>query len=264
MNSFVVALSVDLLVMILCYVYCQSRQRAGLVDAAWAFCIAVTAIGAAVLHTQGDVLVRWVIGAMTGLWFARLSWHLARRYWQEDQEDSRYAAMRKALKDHQSIGFFGFFMAQALMALLFSVPMLLLTAQPTAVWSSGYQVWLTIAVIIAVVAFIGETVADQQLYRFKQVTANRGKTLRSGLWRYSRHPNYFFEFVHWFAYLALAVGAGPWPLALAALGPVVMFVFLYRFTGIPYTEQQALRSRGEDYAQYQRSTSAFFPLPPSS
>ncbi|NEL81289.1 MAG: DUF1295 domain-containing protein, partial [Xanthomonas perforans] len=76
--------------------------------------------------------------------------------------------------------------------------------------------------------------------------------------------NYFFEFVHWFAYLALAVGAGPWPLALAALGPVVMFVFLYRFTGIPYTEQQALRSRGEDYAQYQRSTSAFFPLPPSS
>ena len=114
------------------------------------------------------------------------------------------------------------------------------------------------------VAVGGEALADRQLSAHKADPANRGKTCRKGLWRYSRHPNYFFEFVHWFAYLALAVGAGPWPVALCALGPVVMFVFLYRFTGIPYTEQQALRSRGEDYAQYQRTTSAFFPLPPSS
>lgn len=261
MNSIVMALGFDVVVMLLCYIYCQSRQRAGLVDAAWAFCISVTAIGAALLQSQGDVLVRWVVGGLTGLWFARLSWHLARRYWQEDEEDSRYAAMRKALKQHQAVGFFGFFMAQALMALLFSVPMLLLTAQPSAVWSSGYQVWLAMAVVIGLVALIGETVADQQLYRFKQDTANRGKTLRTGLWRYSRHPNYFFEWLHWFAYPIIGIGTG---MSYLWIYPLLMFGFLYYFTGIPFSERQALRNRGEDYRQYQQQTSLFFPWKPNA
>jgi steroid 5-alpha reductase family enzyme len=89
------------------------------------------------------------------------------------------------------------------------------------------------------------------------VAANRGHTCRDGLWRYSRHPNYFFEWLHWWAYVPLSLGAaGGWATILA---PLVMLFFLFCVTGIPATEAQALQSRGADYRQYQRTTSAFFP-----
>ena len=103
------------------------------------------------------------------------------------------------------------------------------------------------AATVWLVSVGGESLADAQLARFRANPANRGKTCRSGLWRYSRHPNYFFEWLHWFAYVLLAAGS---PLHwLAWSGPVVMYVFLRWISGIPWTEQQALRSRGEDYAR---------------
>jgi steroid 5-alpha reductase family enzyme len=82
------------------------------------------------------------------------------------------------------------------------------------------------------------------------------------LWKYSRHPNYFFEWTHWFAYVLLAVGSAY--IGLAWAGPVVMFVFLRWISGIPYTEAQALRTRGEDYRDYQRRTSMLFPWFPKT
>ena len=80
-----------------------------------------------------------------------------------------------------------------------------------------------------------------------------------GLWGWSRHPNYFFEWVHWWAYVLIGRGD---PLTL--IGPVVMLALLLKGTGIPYTERQALRSRGDTYRAYMRTTSAFVPWPPSS
>jgi steroid 5-alpha reductase family enzyme len=106
-------------------------------------------------------------------------------------------------------------------------------------------------------AVLGETVADRQLAGFRADPANRGAVCRRGLWRLSRHPNYFFEWVQWWAYVLIGRGA---PLTL--IGPAAMLVFLFRVTGIPYTERQALRSRGEAYREYQRATSAFVPWPP--
>ncbi len=103
----------------------------------------------------------------------------------------------------------------------------------------------------------GEAIADRQLAKFRANPANKGKTCRDGLWRYSRHPNYFFEWLHWFAYVLLAIGS---PIAwLAWAGPLVMYVFLRWISGIPYTEAQALRTRGEDYARYQRTTPMLIP-----
>ncbi len=81
--------------------------------------------------------------------------------------------------------------------------------------------------------------------------------MERGLWRYSRHPNYFFEWLHWFTYVLLAVGSPLWWLAWS--GPLVMYLFLRYLSGVPFTEKQALRSRGEDYRDYQRSTPMFFP-----
>jgi steroid 5-alpha reductase family enzyme len=112
-----------------------------------------------------------------------------------------------------------------------------------------------IAVWVASIA--GESIADRQLARFRADPAHRGRTCRAGLWRYSRHPNYFFEWLHWFTYVALAVGSPlPW---LSLAGPIVMYVFLRWVSGIPFTEAQALRTRGEDYRRYQQSTPLLFP-----
>jgi steroid 5-alpha reductase family enzyme len=120
-------------------------------------------------------------------------------------------------------------------------------------------IWLVSAVLIWVFAVAGETLADAQLARFRTTPGNQGLVCREGLWRYSRHPNYFFEWLHWFSYVALASGA-----AISWLGPVLMYVFLRWLSGIPHTEAQALRTRGELYRTYQRTTPMLIPWFPRS
>ena len=115
----------------------------------------------------------------------------------------------------------------------------------------GAGIWL--------IAVVGEGVADKQLADFKRDPANSGQVCKRGLWRFSRHPNYFFEWVHWFAYLAIGARMSESIGYAALVGPVVMLVFLVFVTGIPYTEMRALQSKGEAYRQYQRETNAFFP-----
>ena len=114
--------------------------------------------------------------------------------------------------------------------------------------------------MIWLIAVSGESLADWQLSAFRHDPANAGQVCQRGLWRYSRHPNYFFEWLHWWAYVCLAAGS-PWG-GLALAGPAAMLYFLLKVTGVPPTEAQALKSRGDAYRQYQRTTSVFFPWPP--
>ena len=110
------------------------------------------------------------------------------------------------------------------------------------------------------IALAGESLADRQLDAFRRDPANRGRTCRVGLWSWSRHPNYFFEWLVWVAYWLFAC-ASPWGWT-TLFCPALMLYFLFRVTGIPATEAQALRTRGDDYREYQRTTSAFVPLLP--
>ncbi|ARP82867.1 hypothetical protein CAL12_19980 [Bordetella genomosp. 8] len=231
----------------------QSRHRnAGIVDVIWSLGMGASALLIAATG-QGSGIARICLAVMAGVWAARLAWHIWRRVRQE--EDGRYRALREHWHGHQG-KFFGLFMFQAGLVGLFCLPFLAVGASPAA----GMPVVL--ALLIWVAAAAGEIVADLQLDRFRDDPANRGRTCRDGLWRYSRHPNYFFEWCQWFAYVALAWGS---PLAwLAWLGPVLMFVFLRWISGVPYTEKQALRSRGDDYRDYQGRTPAFFPWFPKS
>ncbi len=105
-------------------------------------------------------------------------------------------------------------------------------------------------------AFWGQTTADRQLAAHRADPARRGHVLDTGLWRLSRHPNYFFEWLHWLAYPLLGLAAGLWGLWL---WPLLMYVFLRYLTGVPFAEQQALRRRGAAYAAYQARTPVFFP-----
>ncbi len=244
--SFILAV----IVMFAGWLYEGKTRNAGVVDVLWAGLMAFLPVYYAVL-SDGDLLLRLVAGGIMSLWYIRLFWHLSGRVFSE-QEDGRYRYLRQYWGSNTHRNHFFFFQFQALLAFVFTLPVWWLSqAQPV---NTG---WIYIAVILAVGAGFGVFIADRQLQDFRQDPANKGQVCERGLWYYSRHPNYFFEWLHWFCYplLGLSIAGGGW----LWLAPLVMLAFLYFITGIPYTEQQALRSRGDAYRRYQETTSAFIP-----
>lgn len=244
-------LGVVALVMLVTWFIARASANAGIVDVVWSASMGALALYYA-LAAEGDPTRRWLLALIACTWSARLTVYLWRRVVGKE-EDGRYQAMRAALGAKADRGFFWFFQAQALVAVTLSLPFLVVAGAGTPL-APG---WVVAALGVWLVALGGEAIADHQLDRFRRDPANRGRTCRAGLWRWSRHPNYFFEWLHWFAYVALSAGAAWWWSLL--FGPLLMLALLYRVTGIPYTELQALKSRGEDYRDYQRTTSAFFP-----
>ena len=237
------------LMMSLGWFWQRSRVNAGIVDVLWAGGTGMSAVLFA-MSGDGAAWPRVILAVLGGLWAVRLTAHLWTRV-RGEAEDGRYRNLRAHWNGSQ-FKFFLFFQLQALLILLFSLPFLAVARNP-----HGFGAWMLIGIMIWLVSVIGEAIADSQLARFRDDRANQGRTCREGLWRYSRHPNYFFEWLHWFAYVCLALGS---PVAyLAWAGPAVMYVFLRWISGIPYTETQALRSRGDDYRAYQRSTSMIIP-----
>lgn len=237
------------LMMSLGWLWQRPRSNAGIVDVLWAGGVGGSAALFALLG-DGDFWPRVILAVLGGLWGTRLAMHLWKRV-RGEPEDGRYQNLRAHWHGSQ-FKFFLFFQFQALLIVLFSLPFLAVARNPRTLGP-----WMLIGIAIWLVSVIGEAAADRQLARFRADPANRGHTCRDGLWRYSRHPNYFFEWVHWFAYVCIAIGS---PIAwLAWAGPLVMYVFLRWISGIPYTEMQALRSRGDDYHAYQRSTPMLIP-----
>lgn len=225
--------------------------NAGIVDVGWGIVIAGIATAFAGLG-DGDYIRRALLAAMVLAWGSRLAWHIHARS-HGKPEDGRYTQLRQEWAPNVQLGIFRFYQYQALAALVFTLPFI----APSLNASPNLSVLEIIAVVIWLVAFVGETVADAQLERFKIEARGSKKTCRVGLWKFSRHPNYFFEWLVWCAFaLFSAASPGGW---VAVICPVGLLYVLLKVTGIPYAEQQALRSRGDDYRDYQRTTSAFIP-----
>ena len=239
-------------IMIALWLVQRKTANAGIVDVGWAGSIGILGLLFAIT-SDGYTMRRVLVGAMIGIWSSRLAWHLLTDRVLGHLEEGRYRTLRAKWGERTDRNLFLFFQAQAVLALLFALPVFAVArneAGPLTVWDyAGVAIWLVAAGCTAL--------ADRQLARFKSRPENRGKTCREGLWRYSRHPNYFFEWLHWWTYAAMAVGSAWWWSPVAA--PLVMLFFLLKVTGIPPTEAQALASRGEDYRAYQRTTSAFVP-----
>lgn len=231
------------------------RSNYGTVDVGWTAGVGLMAVFCA-LAGGGWPLRRLLVGLMGGLWAFRLAYYIVVDRVLAPREDGRYQRMRAYWGARADPYFLAFFMAQTFLVTLFALPFLPLVrnSAPT------LRGWEIAGVLLWAAAVAGEALSDRQLVRFRRNPDNKGKTCRNGLWRYSRHPNYFFEWLHWWAYVLFGIGAAGWVLTL--VGPVLMLLFLFRLTGIPYTEQQALSSRGEDYRRYQRTTSVFIPWPP--
>jgi steroid 5-alpha reductase family enzyme len=252
----VIALVMAQMAMAVVWLVAMRIRNAGIVDVAWAASFSLLAFFFAATG-PGAIHRRLLIGGMMLLWSARLAFHLYRRVRRlHPAEDSRYEQLRKEWAPDADRRFFVFFQAQGLSNVLLSAPIFVACLNRT----PGIAALEWIGTALWVIAVSGETIADRQLERFKKDPANRGRTCRVGLWRYSRHPNYFFEWLVWVAYFAFALPSpGGW---LTVFCPLVILYLLLRVTGIPRTEIEALKSRGDEYREYQRTTSAFFPLPP--
>jgi steroid 5-alpha reductase family enzyme len=240
------------------------RQRrtgdATAVDAGWGASLALLALLDGIVG-PGDAAHRVLVAIVGGVEYERIALVVIRRI--GHGEDGRYRELRKRWRGRgrEQLTFAIFYQAQALLAAVLSVPFLLAAfnrhrgLEPIE-WV-GAALWLVCASL--------ELVADRQLARFKRDPANRGGVMRSGLWRYSRHPNYFFQWLVWIACALIALAA-PWGW-IGLLSPALILYLVLFVTGVPPAEEQSLRSRGDAYRRYQRETSAFvprFPRTPST
>jgi steroid 5-alpha reductase family enzyme len=239
-------------VMLVLWIIQRRTGNAGVVDVAWSAGLGLMALFFA-LTSDGLPERRFLLAILAGGWSFRLAYYLIRDRVIGAPEDGRYVRLRESWGSDFQFKLLLFFEFQALLVLVFSLPYLVVAHNRQA----GLSFLDLLGAAIVVLSISGEAVADRQLARFRNDPHNRGKTCRNGLWRYSRHPNYFFEWLHWWGYVLLGFGAAAWWLTF--LGPALMLVFLYKITGIPATEEQALSSRGEDYRRYQETTSQFFP-----
>jgi steroid 5-alpha reductase family enzyme len=230
-------------------------QNAAIVDFGWALSLVFLASFYAI---RGDAGL-WrgpLMAGMVGVWGLRLAFYLLFTRVIGQPEEGRYQELRAHWGARVQSRFFMFFQAQGLLNIVLAVPFLVVALNPRRALShleyAGAVLW--------VFAFLGEVLADAQLARFKANSVNRGTVCSIGLWRFSRHPNYFFEWLIWVSYALFALASPHGYLGL--ISPALILFFLLKVTGIPATEAQALRSKGEAYRRYQQTTSVFIPWIP--
>ena len=237
--------------MFLTWLCAKRLKNASYVDALWAYGVGL--LGASYLYfSEGDSFRNQALTIVLGIWSLRLGTYLLRRCL-GGKEDSRYRYYREKWGERTDALFFFFFQKQAFWVVLFASPMLVVGANPEP-WGKLDLIGLCIWVF----GMTGVCLADLQLSRFKaRAKQGQDKVCRNGLWRYSRHPNYFFEWVLWMSYVFWGWGAtgGPWLLFL----PVILLAFFLKFTGIPHVEARKMETAGKEYEEYRKSTSAFIP-----
>lgn len=242
--------------MTLVYGLARVIKNAGIVDVFWAFGFSLL-ITLYLLYGGGHWIQKLLTASMGYLASIRLTWHILKRFLKEHPvEDPRYTAFKVYFHEHPEWMTFWVFQLQGVLMTAVSLPFLLACSKT----SAALSVIEYLAIAIFFTAFLGEALADYQLTAFKNNPDNRGKTCQTGLWRYSRHPNYFFQWLIWVAFALFALPA-PWGWT-GIIAPICMLHFLVNVTGIKATEAHAVQSR-KDYAEYQKTTSPFIPWFPS-
>jgi len=234
----------------------QRTRNAGIVDVGWAGSFAlVTAVFA--WRADAPVTAWGPLAVLVAMWSLRLTGYLIARGSTRSPEEGRYRELRRTWSPHEARRFFVFFQVQAaltgILSTGFVVPFLRVP------WDTG---WLRgLGAAITVVGIAGEATADAQLARFKRAAASTGLVCDVGLWRFSRHPNYFFEWCVWIGLAVYGLAFGSWGL-IALVPQAIILASILGVTGIPPTETQAIRSRGDAYRAYQARVSKFVPWPP--
>lgn len=230
-------------------------KKWAIVDPFWSFSVGFNALLYAILSANLETTRQWLICAVCVVYSLRLGGHLMSRFLSHEEDDPRYVEFAREWGDKAKPRMLLFFQFQALGSAALSIPIFVSISAS----DSGYAFIDYIGISIAVAALIGEAIADRQLKHFKKSNHSSSAICKEGLWRYSRHPNYFFQWLFWVAFIPLGIGSPWWWLTF--ISPVLMYHFLNNVTGIPPTEKRSLESKGDAYRKYQEETSAFFPLP---
>ncbi len=249
---------VCIITMFFTWLYAIRIDNFSIVDIVWSFnfpLIAIVLFGLA----DGFWLRKFILLVIVVIWGTRLGTHLLIRIRKHiQQEDGRYLTLRKKWATNLNGQFLTFYMMQAASNVFLAIPFILIANNAnetiTTIEIAGISLWL--------VAIIGEWTSDKQLSNFKKNPNNKGLVCNVGLWSWSRHPNYFFEFLIWVSYAVFA-----WPCQygwIAVLAPLFILYLLLKVTGIPMNEEQSINSKGQAYIDYQKTTSKFIPLPPKN
>jgi steroid 5-alpha reductase family enzyme len=239
-----------LVVMLLTWGLSVRLQDVSIVDPVWGPSFALVAIVVAVAG-GGDAAHRVILAVATSLWGLRLGSHLLRRKLHERGEDRRYAAMRSRDPARFAVrSLYTIFLTQGVLIWVISLPL-----QVAAGRHQEVGVVTVAGLVVFAVGLAFEAIGDEQLRAFKADPANRGQVMDRGLWRYTRHPNYFGDACVWWG---LWLASGVWWTVFA---PLVMSFLLIRVSGKGLLERD-IAERRPGYAEYIRRTSGFVPLPP--
>ncbi|CAL75024.1 conserved hypothetical protein; putative membrane protein [Bradyrhizobium sp. ORS 278] len=239
----------------------QRTGNSGWVDTIWTFSVGLVGAVGAIWPVDGASpnTRQWLVAVLVAIWALRLGSHVAMRSRGID-DDPRYAEFARQWGEAAPRRMFVFLQQQAWGGIPLVFAMFVAAHAP----APELRLQDYLGILVLFIGIAGEGLADAQLKAFRTDPANKGKVCDIGLWRWSRHPNYFFEWMCWLAYPVIALSLdNPWGLA-SLLAPLLMYYILVHVTGIPPLEEQMLRSRGDRYRAYQARTSAFFPLPPNS
>lgn len=235
--------------------------NSGWVDTIWTFGLGVVGVLGALVPGAGPGEAIWrqyLVAAVIAIWALRLGLHIAVRT-RGVTDDPRYAKLQKNWGGDAPKQMFLLLQKQALVSIPLGISILLAAWNPT----QAFRIQDMLGILVLFAGIFGEALSDGELRRFRADPANRGRVCDQGLWGWSRHPNYFFEWLGWLAYPLLAIdfsGAYPWGW-LALAGPACMYWLLVHASGIPPLEEHMLETRGAAFRAYQARTNAFFPAP---
>jgi steroid 5-alpha reductase family enzyme len=239
--------------MAMVWLWSYKIKNAGVVDIFWSYNFPVIAI-ILLVFAPGFESRKILLCAMVAVAGLRLGTHLAIRIFKHlHEEEPRYKQIRDDWGANADKKMFGFFQMQAISNVLLAIPFFIsmMNTNPE-ILPLEY-----VGLILWIISVLGETISDRQLANFKKDATNKGKVCDTGLWNYSRHPNYFFEWLMWVSYFVFALASPHGYIAI--ISPAIILYLLLKVTGIPTTEQQSLKTKGEAYKKYQASTSNFVP-----
>ena len=248
-------------VMVAAWIFGLRRGNGGWTDVFWTFGSGAALAGAALVPLSWGAAPgprQWLVAGLVALWSIRLGRYIAGRV-DGHPEDPRYARFRQDWGAAYPRNMLFVALPQAPATALLALSILLAARTPGAISLRD-----VLGVAVLVVAILGEGLADAQMKMFKAAPANQGQVCDAGLWGWSRHPNYFFEWLGWLAYPLIALDLARPVTWLSFAAAAVMFILLTRISGIPPLEAAQLRSKGDAYRAYQRRVSGFFPLPPKA
>ncbi|MFP4078774.1 MAG: DUF1295 domain-containing protein [Candidatus Izemoplasmataceae bacterium] len=249
------------------FIIAQVKKDNSIVDSFWGLGFVIIAAVMLVVNIEatGSFPVEAVVVAiLVGLWGLRLSLHIHTRN-KGKGEDYRYVEMRKKWGDKPRLNaYFKVFMVQMLLQLIIALPIIVINME--SILAEDGSLWRTIlywlALLIWVIGYVFQVAGDAQLKSFKRMPSNRGRIMTSGLWRYTRHPNYFGESAMWFGIGLFTVANTLWPAWFTIISPLLITYLLLFVSGVPLLEKKFDEEKGEEWTLYKKKTSKFFPLPP--